>query len=200
LPLRHLEELIGRLGTAGDVDQTGRKGTLSRYRSFATAAGHHLSGSRAFEDTRASYLLLDGLALGDDTPRLARYLIEDFTHYCTSRKPPDRKVLLLVDEFSALRLGNAAALFERLRSFNPGVVLAAQSIEGLHDDEGERDRLLNSALGCSFLRRLSRWLLRARAGDKRGCPTRRLGPRALGRRRGGPCRGAGRGRQPASGA
>jgi hypothetical protein len=42
-------------------------------------------------------------------------------------------------------LSNAAALFERLRSFNAGVVLAAQSIEGLHDDEAERARLLNSA-------------------------------------------------------
>ena len=51
----------------------------------------------------------------------------------------------LRDEFSALRLGNAAALFERLRSFNAGVVLAAQSVEGLHDDPAERDRLLNSA-------------------------------------------------------
>jgi hypothetical protein len=144
-PMGSLDELLERLGTAGDVDAAVRKGTLSRYRSFAAAVGDRLTGDWAFEDTRASYLLLDGLALGDDTPRLARYLLEDFTHYCTSRKPPDRKVLLLVDEFSALRLGNAAALFERLRSFHAGVVLAAQSVEGLHDDEGERDRLLNSA-------------------------------------------------------
>jgi hypothetical protein len=55
------------------------------------------------------------------------------------------KVVVVVDEFSALRLSNAAALFERLRSFAAGVVLAAQSVEGLHDDEGERTRLLNSA-------------------------------------------------------
>jgi len=39
----------------------------------------------------------------------------------------------------------AAALFERLRSFSARVMLAAQSIEGLHDDPGERDRLLNAA-------------------------------------------------------
>ncbi|MGH9001840.1 MAG: hypothetical protein ACRDYV_01805, partial [Acidimicrobiia bacterium] len=38
-----------------------------------------------------------------------------------------------------------AALFERLRSFNAGVVLAARSVEGLHDDPAERDRLLNPA-------------------------------------------------------
>jgi hypothetical protein len=144
-PMGSLDELLARLGTAGDVDAAVRKGAISRYRSFAAAVGGRLTGDWAFEDTRASYLLLDGLSLGDDTPRLARYLLEDFTHYCTSRKPPDRKVLLLVDEFSALRLGNAAALFERLRSFHTGVVLAAQSVEGLHDDEAERARLLNSA-------------------------------------------------------
>ena len=32
-----------------------------------------------------------------------------------------------------------------LGSFNVGVVLAAQSVEGLHDDESERARLLNTA-------------------------------------------------------
>ena len=36
-------------------------------------------------------------------------------------------------------------MFERLRSFNAGVILSSQSIEGLHDDEAERQRLLNSA-------------------------------------------------------
>jgi hypothetical protein len=144
-PMGSLDELLERLGTAGNVDAAVRKGTLSRYRSFAAAVGDRLTGEWAFEDTRVSYLLLDGLALGDDTPRLARYLLEDFTHYCTSRKFLDRKVLLLVDEFSALRLDNAAALFERLRSFHAGVVLAAQSVEGLHDDPAERDLLLNSA-------------------------------------------------------
>jgi hypothetical protein len=142
--LRTFEDLIARLTTAGDVDTAVRKGTLSRYRSFAGAVGECLTGGWAFEDTRASYLLLDGLGLGDDTPRLARYLLEDFSHFASTRKDPARKVLLLVDEFSALRVTNAAALFERLRSFNAGVVFAAQSVEGLHDEPAERDRLLNA--------------------------------------------------------
>jgi hypothetical protein len=58
---------------------------------------------------------------------------------------PQRKIVLVGRRASALRLSNAAALFERLRSFHAGVVLAAQSIEGLHDDPAERTRLLNSA-------------------------------------------------------
>jgi hypothetical protein len=36
-------------------------------------------------------------------------------------------------------------LLERLRSFGVGVVIASQSVEGLHDDPGERARLLGSA-------------------------------------------------------
>ncbi len=54
---------------------------------------------------------------------------------------------LLVDEFSALRPGNAAALFERLPGSNAGVVVAAQFVQALHDEASERDRLHNAALG-----------------------------------------------------
>jgi len=127
------------------LDPAVRRGTLARYRAFAAAAAGGLDGAWAFEDARASYLLLDGMALGDDASRLARYLVEDFAHYASARKPPDRKTLLLADEFSALRLPNAAALVERLRSFGAGIVVAAQSPEGLHDDAREADRLLAAA-------------------------------------------------------
>ena len=53
-PMGSLDELLGRLATAGDVDQAVRKGTLSRYRSFAAAVGDRLTGAWAFEDTRAA--------------------------------------------------------------------------------------------------------------------------------------------------
>jgi hypothetical protein len=141
-----LDQLIARFrDNDSDVDHQVRKGAVSRYRSFSAAAGKHLCGRWAFEDTHASYLLLDGVALGDDTPRLARYLLEDFQHYAAARKPAGRKALLIVDEFSALRVPNAAALLERLRSFGVGVVIASQSVEGLHDDPNERARLLGAA-------------------------------------------------------
>ncbi|MCA1845533.1 MAG: type IV secretory system conjugative DNA transfer family protein, partial [Actinobacteria bacterium] len=141
-----LEHLIARFRDSdSDVDNQVRKGTLARYRSFSAAAGEHLCGQWAFEDTRASYILLDGVALGDDTPRLARYLLEDFQHYAAARKPAGRRALLVVDEFSALRVPDAASLLERLRSFNVGVVIASQSVEGLHDDPNERARLLGAA-------------------------------------------------------
>jgi len=135
---------IGGLNLEG-LDPAVRRGTLARYRAFGAAAAGGLDGDWAYEDTRASYLLLDGVALGDDAPRLARFLVEDFAHYAAARKPPERKALLLVDEFSALRLPNAAALVERLRSFGAGIVIAAQSPEGLHDDAREAARLLAAA-------------------------------------------------------
>jgi hypothetical protein len=146
-PPRSLPALLAALAgvTPDGLDPAVRRGTLARYRAFAAAAAGSLDGTWAYEDTRASYLLLDGVALGDDAPRLARYLVEDFAHYAAARKPPNRQALLLVDEFSALRLPNAAALVERLRSFGAGVVIAAQSPEGLHDDAREADRLLGAA-------------------------------------------------------
>jgi hypothetical protein len=151
-PPRSWPALVGALEAVAEnttplkgVNRDTREGTLSRYRRFAASARGGLDGTWAFEDTRASYLLLDGLVLGKDAPRLARFFIEDFAHYASARKDPDRKALLLVDEFSALRLPNAAALLERLRSFGAGVVVAAQSYEGLHDDDNERARLLNAA-------------------------------------------------------
>jgi hypothetical protein len=141
-----LDELLAGMADPDlDVDNAVRKGTLSRYRSFSAAVGERLSGDWAFEDARASYVLLDGVSLGDDTPRLARYLLEDFQHYAAARKAPARKALLIVDEFSALRVSNAAALLEGLRSFGAGVVIAAQSVEGLHDDPNERARVLGAA-------------------------------------------------------
>jgi hypothetical protein len=154
-PPRSLAALLTALPalTLEGLDPAVRRGTLARYRGFAAAAARGLDGDWAFEDTRASYILLDGVALGDDAPRLARFFVEDFVHYAAVRKDPDRRALLLIDEFSALRLSNAAPLFERLRSFGVGVVLAAQSVEGLHDDESERERLVNaaSALVCHRL-------------------------------------------------
>jgi hypothetical protein len=146
-PPRSLPALLAAIGSVqlDGLDPAVRRGTLARYRAFAAAATGTLDGTWAYEDTRASYLLLDGVALGDDAPRLARYLVEDFAHYAAARKPPERKTLLLVDEFSAIRLPNAAALIERLRSFGAGIVIAAQSPEALHDDAREADRLLGAA-------------------------------------------------------
>jgi len=97
-------------------------------------------------------------------PRLARYLLEDFQHYASARKPLGRKALLIVDEFSALRVPGAAALLERLRSYGVGVVIASQSVEGLHDDPGERARVLGAASTVIAHRLADPELIAERAG------------------------------------
>jgi hypothetical protein len=118
--------------------------TYNRYRAFFRALRGHLDGDWAWEDVDAGYLLLDGLALKDQAVSLGRYLLEDFAHYVATRKAPDRRVLLIVDEFSALAIGgtDAASLFERVRSYGASVVVTSQSYAGLGQGA---DRILGAA-------------------------------------------------------
>lgn len=118
----------------------------NRYRAFFHALRGGLDGGWAFEDVDAGYLLLRGLELKDQTASLGRYLMEDFAHYVATRKPSDRRVLLIVDEFPAIAFGgaNAASLFEMVRSHGAGIIVTAQSYAGLG---GDADRILGAAAG-----------------------------------------------------
>ena len=104
-----------------------------RYFGFFDAIGRKLDGAWSFETADAGYVLLDGLALKEEARSLGRYLMEDFAHYVSKRKRADRRVLLIVDEFSAISRGgaDAANLFERVRSYGAGVIVTSQSYEGL---------------------------------------------------------------------
>jgi Bacterial protein of unknown function (DUF853) len=115
-----------------------------RYEAFFGQARGALDGSWAWEDTQAAYLLLDSLALREETSGLARLLFEDFAHYFTTRKPRDQFALLIVDEFSALAdSAGMASRVEQARGFNTGLVLAPQVVAGM-GDEGEAARILGS--------------------------------------------------------
>ena len=118
-------------------------GVANRYRAFFASLGGGLDGGWAFEDTRACYILLEGLALKSEAARLGRYFLEDFAHYAGVRKDPGAPVLLLVDEFSALEsTADAAHLFERLRSFGAAVMVSSQGYAGLG---AAGDRILDAA-------------------------------------------------------
>jgi hypothetical protein len=56
-----------------------------------------------------------------------------------------RKVVPVSDQFPPSACPTPPPFSNDSAASTPGVVLAAQSIEGLHDDPAERDRLLNSA-------------------------------------------------------
>jgi len=115
-----------------------------RYEAFFGQTRGALDGGWAWEDTSAAYLLLDSLALREETAGLSRMLFEDFAHYFTSRKPRDQLALLIVDEFSGLAQGaGMAARIEQARGFNTSLVLAPQVVAGM-GDESEAARILGS--------------------------------------------------------
>jgi len=115
-----------------------------RYEAFFGQTRGALDGDWAWEDTSAAYLLLDSLALREETTGLARMIFEDFAHYFTTRKPRDRFALLIVDEFSGLAQGaGMAARIEQARGFNTSLVLAPQVVAGM-GDESEAARILGS--------------------------------------------------------
>jgi conjugal transfer pilus assembly protein TraD len=115
-----------------------------RYEAFFGQTRGALDGEWAWEDTSAAYLLLDSLALREETAGLARMLFEDFAHYFTSRKPRNQFAVLIVDEFSGLAQGaGMAARIEQARGFNTSLVLAPQVVAGM-GDESEAARILGS--------------------------------------------------------
>jgi hypothetical protein len=116
-----------------------------RYGSFFGAICGQLDGSFAFEDADCGYLLLNELLYGEETSKLARFLIEDFKQYVAGRKAKGRQVLLIVDEFSAIADGaRMARVTEVVRSYGAALVLAPQAYAGMGGDEAAA-RILNAA-------------------------------------------------------
>jgi Helicase HerA, central domain len=115
-----------------------------RYEAFFGQTRGTLDGDWAWEDTNAAYLLLDSLALKEETAGLSRLLFEDFAHYFTARKPRQQFCLLIVDEFSALAGSGMAARVEQARGFNTGLILAPQVTAGMGDPI-EAERITGSA-------------------------------------------------------
>jgi hypothetical protein len=153
------------LPQAAEIDDLADRdvaGVANRYRAFFGALGGSLDGAWAFEDVGACYILLEGLALKAEAARLGRFFLEDFAHYAGVRKEAGRRVLLVVDEFSALEsTADAAHLFERLRSFGAAVIVSAQGYAGLGV---AGDRILDAAQTLVLHRCAEPERLIARAG------------------------------------
>lgn len=130
---KELLERLDRLTKASTVDlRREAMGVLLRYRAFFDSFRGKLDGSWSFEDKRAAYVLLEGLAQPKEAGKLAAYLLESFKHFAAHSKSPNERVLLIVDEFPAIQAdADAAGLVERLRSFGCSVALSAQSYDGL---------------------------------------------------------------------
>ena len=116
-----------------------------RYRSFFDATAGQLDGAWAFEDADTAYVLLNELLYAEETNKLARLLVEDFKQYLAGRNPDGRRVLLIVDEFSAIADGERMArMVEVVRSYGAAVVLAPQCVDGMGGPEATA-RILNAA-------------------------------------------------------
>lgn len=117
-----------------------------RYEAFFGQTRGALDGESgwAWEETQAAYLLLDSLTLHEETACLARFLLEDFSHYFTIRKPRGEWALLVVNEFSALAdAASMARCVEQARGFQTALVLAPQVVAGM-GGRTEVERILGS--------------------------------------------------------
>jgi hypothetical protein len=118
---------------------------LMRYRGFWGGPGLVFDGEIAFEDIDTGYFRIDPDVLGDEADYALCMMFLDFVHYCKVRKPRERLVVLVLDEFSAI--ANAFEMdrmAEELRSFNVSLIFVPQSIEGM-GSENQRWRLFKAA-------------------------------------------------------
>src|SRR5207244_11272221 len=105
----------------------------ARYAAFFATVGDLLDGELAFEQIDSAYFLLDGLRLKYEAGYLARFLVEEFTQCAVGRERRAQRVLLIVDEFSAIAQASQALVhvIERARGFGVSAVLCPQVAEGM---------------------------------------------------------------------
>jgi hypothetical protein len=118
----------------------------ARYAAFFATVGDVLDGELAFEQIDSAYFLLDGLRLKYEAGYLARFLVEEFTQWAVGRKPREQRVLLIVDEFSAIAQASQGLvhIVERARGFGVAAVLCPQVAEGMGSLEATA-RIIGSA-------------------------------------------------------
>jgi hypothetical protein len=109
----------------------------ARYAAFFTTVGPVLDGQQNLEQTDSAYFLLDGLRLKYEAGYLARFLVEEFTQWAVARKPRQQRVLLIVDEFSAIAHAahGLVDIVERARGFGVAAALCPQVADGMGGPE-----------------------------------------------------------------
>ena len=134
-----------QMATIASLDKKLLNQVAMRYRVFFGVVEGQLDGALGYEDADALYLQVKGFLLRDEAPRLGRFLVLDFAHYLSERKPRTTRTLLLIDEVNALRIRDEMSiLFEQARSFGAGIVISSQSYAGLGPREFA-ERMLGAA-------------------------------------------------------
>jgi hypothetical protein len=117
-----------------------------RLGNLLSKLGGLLDGTRAIGTSDLTILSLPTMGQEHQAESILRVALADLAHYVSSRKLRVTKLLIVVDEFSAVPGGreHAVHLSERGRSAGAATVLAVQSSRGLGDDD-DADRIIGAA-------------------------------------------------------
>ena len=123
-----------------------------RYATLLDRLGPALDGPGGLTDADAWYFILEGTREPSVAEAQAMAITELIAHAATSRDTEPRTMLLAADDYSAVsRRVPLSNLYERGRSLGLGVMVSAQSWQGLGADEDERYRVAATADGGLWL-------------------------------------------------
>jgi hypothetical protein len=123
-----------------------------RYSTLLRRLGPALDGPGRLTDADAWYLILEGTSEPSVAEAQAMAITELVAHAATSRHAEPREILLAADDYSAVsRRVPLSNLYERGRSLGLGVMVSAQSWQGLGSDEDERYRIAATADGGTWV-------------------------------------------------
>jgi hypothetical protein len=148
-----------------------------RYGNLWGNIQNRFDGKLGLEDVEDVYVLCASLGEPILTEKFSTVFFNDLMNFLTKRKDPDEAVLLVVDEFPALsKFISLEEPFEQLRGKNVGLILAAQSMDGI-GDVGTQRRYLAASDTKIVHGGIDSDLLIEAAGMKKvmGNPTRRYG-------------------------
>jgi hypothetical protein len=119
-----------------------------RYATLLARLGPALDGPGRLTDADAWYFILEGTSEPSVAEAQAMAVTELVAHAAVDRTASRRAILLAADDYSAVsRRVPLSNLYERGRSLGLGVMVSAQSWQGLGRDEDERYRIAATADG-----------------------------------------------------
>jgi hypothetical protein len=123
-----------------------------RYATLLARLGPALDGSGHLADADAWYFILEGTSEPSVAEAQAMAVTELIAHAAVDRTAERRMILLAADDYSAVsRRVPLSNLYERGRSLGLGVMVSAQSWQGLGRDDDERYRIAATADGGLWL-------------------------------------------------
>jgi hypothetical protein len=139
-------------GAAGRAPRPHLGDIQLRYATLLGRLGPALDGPGRLHDAGAWYFILEGTSEPSVAEAQAMAIAELIAHAATSRHAEPRALLLAADDYSAVaRRVPLSSLYERGRSLGLGVMVSAQSWQGLGRDDDERYRIAATADGGLWL-------------------------------------------------